>query len=175
MRSRSNRLSEAMLHTPLNLIARDQLLKCQIQRIVVVRSSECENPSLVGTIDLHRIAARPVANGRHHRIPAHEEETVVDPHGAQRHSNLHGVDMQMRVVKVSPQGTRHAFERACDLGRLARTALPQANPADVLTWPSDWMAAYHQEKGVTFEGLRDEKRRRLGIGAPALGDGETAA
>jgi hypothetical protein len=25
------------------------------------------------------------------------------------------------------------------------------------------MAAYHQEKGLTFEGLRDEKRQRLGV------------
>jgi hypothetical protein len=52
---------------------------------------------------------------------------------------------------------------------LLANALPQANAADFLTWFYDWMAAYHQEKGVTFEGLRDEKRQRLGIVLPSGG------
>jgi hypothetical protein len=52
---------------------------------------------------------------------------------------------------------------------LLANALPQANAADFLTWFYDWMAAYHQEKGVTFEELRDDKRLRLGIVRPTAG------
>ncbi len=39
----------------------------------------------------------------------------------------------------------------------------QANAADFLTWFYDWMDAYHLERGITFEGLRDSKRLRLGV------------
>jgi hypothetical protein len=57
---------------------------------------------------------------------------------------------------------------------LLANALPRANAADFLTWFYDWMAAYHEEKGVSFELLRDDKRSRLGI-APPNTDGQTAA
>jgi hypothetical protein len=46
---------------------------------------------------------------------------------------------------------------------LLADALPEANAADFLTRFYDWMTAYHQERGVTFQGLRDDKRERLGI------------
>jgi hypothetical protein len=39
----------------------------------------------------------------------------------------------------------------------------QANAADFLTWFYDWMEAYFRERGLTFEGLRDTKRLRLGV------------
>src|SRR5262249_45919000 len=52
---------------------------------------------------------------------------------------------------------------------------PLGNAADFLTWFYDWMAAYYHEKGATFEGLRDEKRLRLGIATSPVGDDETAA
>ena len=51
---------------------------------------------------------------------------------------------------------------------------PQANAADFLTWFYDWMASYHQQKGVAFEELRDEKRMRLGMALQSA-DSETAA
>ena len=56
---------------------------------------------------------------------------------------------------------------------LLANAFPQANAADFLTWLYDWMAAYHQERSVTFERLRDEKCQRLGIVSTA--DQGTAA
>jgi hypothetical protein len=52
---------------------------------------------------------------------------------------------------------------------LLANSLPKANAADFLTWFYDWMAAYHEEKGATFEVLRDDKCRRLGI-VPASTD-----
>jgi hypothetical protein len=39
----------------------------------------------------------------------------------------------------------------------------QANAADFLTWFYDWMESYYRERGLTFEGLRDSKRLRLGV------------
>lgn len=35
--------------------------------------------------------------------------------------------------------------------------------ADFLTWFYDWMVAYLEHKGLTFTGLRDSKRLRLGV------------
>jgi hypothetical protein len=35
-----------------------------------------------------------------------------------------------------------------------------------LRWFYDWMGSYHTEKSLTFEGLRDGKRLRLGIISP---------
>jgi hypothetical protein len=35
-----------------------------------------------------------------------------------------------------------------------------------LRWFYDWMGNYHTEKGLPFEGLRDEKRIRLGLISP---------
>jgi len=52
---------------------------------------------------------------------------------------------------------------------LLTNALPDANAADFLTWFYDWMAAYYHQKGQTFEGLRDEKRQRLGVLLAASG------
>lgn len=46
---------------------------------------------------------------------------------------------------------------------LLASALPLANAADFLTWFYDWMAEYHQDKGLTFEAIRDDKRQRLGV------------
>ncbi len=46
---------------------------------------------------------------------------------------------------------------------LLASALPKANAADFLTWFYDWMAEYHEDKGLTFEAIRDDKRQRLGI------------
>jgi hypothetical protein len=37
--------------------------------------------------------------------------------------------------------------------------------ADFLTWFYDWMGTYFERKGVTFTGLRDTKRLRLGVAA----------
>lgn len=41
--------------------------------------------------------------------------------------------------------------------------------ADFLTWFYDWMAAYLEQKGATFQGLRDGKRMRLGVVPPTDG------
>jgi len=35
--------------------------------------------------------------------------------------------------------------------------------ANFLSWFYDWMSNYHEEKGLTFVGLRDDKRQRLGV------------
>src|SRR5262249_45662271 len=65
--------------------------------------------------------------------------------------------------------------RSTKAAALLTNAFPHGNAADFLTWFYDWMAAYHHEKGVTFEGLRDEKCLRLGIAVSPFGDDETAA
>jgi hypothetical protein len=55
---------------------------------------------------------------------------------------------------------------------LVSTLPPRANAADFLTWLYDWMEGYYQEKGVTFEALRDWKRLQLGV---VVAGGEPAA
>ena len=44
--------------------------------------------------------------------------------------------------------------------------LPETDSgAEFLTWFHDWMGAYLDEKGLTFQDIRNGKRLRLGVGS----------